>query len=350
LHERLRRLERVIQTLSNKAPADRRTAALPTDSGQDANQKLSGVDDIADRFGSLIVTEDSSRYVSPGLFSQLNDEVNISATQHALMAKVDDLKDLLEAESSGEDPSSPLVSSDQAFIFGLSSSNVELCVLHPRAETVPSYWAVFKETFDPVIKVLHVPTQEPQILDNATHLHALSKPAECLMFAIYYAAVTNLAPDQCQLQFGPRSELLERYRFGAQQALARAKFLQTSSISILQALTIFLVALRSNKEDTGLLGALGSVAVRIAQRLGLHRDGSHYANLSPFKQEMRRRLWWHMVMLDGRPMEDRTFDPRIYDFMADTKLPSNLNDCDLTMDMKELPESKLGCTDMTVSV
>jgi len=267
--------------------------------------------------------------------------------------KVDDLKDLLRRESGiEEDASSPEIwnmSSDQAFIFSLSSSNVQISVLHPRAETVRSYWEIFKETFDPVIKVLHVPTQEPQILENATRLHSLSRPAECLMFAIYYATITNLTPDQCRLQFGVKVDLLERYRFAVQQALARAKFLQTSSVSILQALTIFLIALRSNQEDSGLLGVLGSVAIRIAQRLGLHRDGSHYANLSPFKQEIRRRLWWHAVMLDGRALEDRTFDPRIYDFMADTKLPSNLNDTDLTIDMKELPAPKLGCTDMTAS-
>jgi hypothetical protein len=266
-----------------------------------------------------------------------------------LTAQVDDLKDLLRHESV-EDASPDIwnMSSDQAFIFGLSSSNVQISVLHPRPETVREYWEIFKDTFDPVIKVLHVPTQEPQILENATRLHSLSKPAECLMFAIYYAAISNLSPDQCKLRFGVKADLLERYRFAVQQALARAKFLQTSSVSILQALTIFLVALRSNQEDSGLLGVMGSIAIRIAQRLGLHRDGSHYANLSPFKQEMRRRLWWHAIMLEGRAMEDRTFDPRIYDFMADTKLPSNLNDADLTIDMKELPESKLGCTDITV--
>jgi hypothetical protein len=224
-----------------------------------------------------------------------------------------------------------------------------MSVLHPSVEEVLAYWEVFKENVDPVIKVLHVPTQESQILDNATHLHTLSRPAECLMFAIYYAAVSSLLPDQCELQFGSKSDLLERYRFGVQQALARAKFLQTSSVSILQALIIFLIALRSNEEDTGVLGVLGSVAIRIAQRLGLHRDGSHYAILSPFKQEIRRRLWWHTIMLDTRVFEDRSFDPRIYDIMGDTKLPRNLNDSDLTMDMKELPESKVGCTDMTVS-
>jgi hypothetical protein len=241
------------------------------------------------------------------------------------------------------------MSSDQGYIFGLSSSNVKMSALHPPAEQVRAYWEVFKENVDPVVKVLHVPTQEPQILDNAAHLNDLSRPAECVMFAIYYAAVSSLFPDECKHQFGSKADLLARYRFGIQQALARAEFLRTSSVCVLQAFIIFLMILRSNEEDTGVLGVLGSVAIRIAQRLGLHRDGSHYPNLTPFQQEIRRRLWWHTVMLDSRVREDLSFDPRIYDIIADTKLPRNVNDSDLTFDMKQLPESKVGCTDMTVS-
>jgi hypothetical protein len=88
----------------------------------------------------------------------------------------------------------------------------------------------------------------------------------------------------------------------------------------------------------------------MAQGLGLHRDGSHYQNLSIYKQEMRRRLWWHTAILDLRASEDLGSDPSIYDMMSDTKLPRNLNDCDIYFDMKELPESRVGCTDMTFSL
>jgi Fungal specific transcription factor domain len=230
----------------------------------------------------------------------------------------------------------------------MSSSNVDLSSLHPPAEVARAFWEIFKENVDPITKVFHVPTQEPQILENMTDLHDLSRPAECVMFVIYFCAIISLSPEQCRLQYGLKDNLIARYRFGVQQALARAKFLQTSSVCVLQTLIIFLITLRANQVDIGLLGVLGSVALRIAQRLGLHRDGSHYTNLSPFKQEIRRRLWWHTIMLDSRMGEDLSFDPRIYDMMADTKLPRNLNDSDLTLDMTELPESRVGCTDMTV--
>jgi hypothetical protein len=87
LHERLRRLERVIQTLSNsrhagETPKTTNAAAGLAESGaglQDADQP--DVDQIANRFGSLIVTDDQSRYVSPGMWSHLNDEV-VTLAEH----------------------------------------------------------------------------------------------------------------------------------------------------------------------------------------------------------------------------------------------------------------------------
>jgi hypothetical protein len=80
LHERLRRLERVIQTLSNSRPAGERLKTTDPDTASADGMGKPGrsdIDDIANRFGSLIVTEDSSRYVSPGLWNHLNDEVTI---------------------------------------------------------------------------------------------------------------------------------------------------------------------------------------------------------------------------------------------------------------------------------
>ena len=94
LHERLRRLERVIHTLSNsRSGASPRTVNSGTagaaESGaalQDAKEyrdKPADVDHIADRFGSLIVTEDASRYISPGIWTHLNDEVTIPQIVYA---------------------------------------------------------------------------------------------------------------------------------------------------------------------------------------------------------------------------------------------------------------------------
>ncbi len=169
------------------------------------------------------------------------------------------------------------------------------------------------------------------------------------MFSIYYAAITSTSPDECKYRFGEaKADLLARFRFGMEQALARADFLRTDSIFVLQSFIIYLVCLRRH-EDARTIWSLSSLALRMAQGLGLHRDGSNYPNVTPFKQEMRRRLWWQTVILDSSASEEIGCDSTIHEMIADTGLPRNLNDSDISFDMKELPESKVGFTDMTAS-
>jgi hypothetical protein len=91
---------------------------------------------------------------------------------------------------------------------------------------------------------------------------------------------------------------------------------------------------------------LSSCSIRIAQSLGLHRDGSKFG-LSPFDTEIRRRLWWQVCIVDVRASEDHGSDPSIMSSSYDTKLPTNCNDSDLDPSYKELPQPREGVSEMT---
>jgi Fungal specific transcription factor domain len=237
-------------------------------------------------------------------------------------------------------------SNHQGFIFGLSSQNVDMYSLHPPKEHVPIYWQLYRENVDPLVKIIHVPTMTPEILEAAQHLDSISKGMEALLMVIYYSAATSLWDDECREKFGEnKDDLLARYRFGVEQALARADFLETDEVVVLQAFVIFLICLRRN-DDARIIWTLTGLVVRMAQTLGIHRDGSHY-NLTPFQIEMRRRLWWQICILDARASEDHGSDPTIIEQVFDTQMPLNVNDSDLHPDMAELPEAKVGCTEMT---
>lgn len=97
----------------------------------------------------------------------------------------------------------------------------------------------------------------------------------------------------------------------------------------------------SNREDWGaaLIPDIGAI-VRIAMRLGLHRDPSHFPNITPFQGEMRRRTWTVICQIDtlssfhlGMPLAIRTGD-------GDTGPPRNLLDTDTDEAMSELPPSR----------
>jgi hypothetical protein len=87
------------------------------------------------------------------------------------------------------------------------------------------------------------------------------------------------------------------------------------------------------------------VVVRIAQRLGLHRDGSNH-KLSPFDAEIRRRTWWQIVFLDGHAsrLAGAGFPAWLAKF--DTKPPLNISDSDISPTMKDPPMAKEGATEM----
>lgn len=97
--------------------------------------------------------------------------------------------------------------------------------------------------------------------------------------------------------------------------------------------------------DPRSLWILTGVAVRIGQRIGLHRDGASL-ELPLFEVEMRRRLWWQIVLLDSRTAELSGSGTSVLAHLWDTKLPLNVNDCDLNSDIRQLPVEHTGITEM----
>jgi hypothetical protein len=191
--------------------------------------------------------------------------------------------------------------------------------LHPSEPQARDFWSVYKENVDCLVKVLHIPTIEPVLFDAFAHLDKIGKGFEALLFAIYYGAVTSTTAEDCLERWcEDRQTLLNRYRFGLEQAMARANFLYCDEVVVLQAFLIYLILLRRN-DDARKIWTLTGLVVRISQTLGIHRDGTHF-NLMPFEIEMRRRLWWQVCILDARSSEDHGCDPTIVEAQFDTKM------------------------------
>ena len=100
-----------------------------------------------------------------------------------------------------------------------------------------------------------------------------------------------------------------------------------------------------HQSDT--LFIFSGVAVRLARKMGLHRDGTSLG-LSPFETEMRRRLWWHILHADFRISELLGTNPSSDLFSSDTKMPLNVADEDLSPDMVDSPPERNGITSIVV--
>ncbi|KAJ3488117.1 hypothetical protein NLG97_g6262 [Lecanicillium saksenae] len=290
----------------------------------------------------------TARYVSSGFWSKMNDEINAIRAETQRLTDDDDESDYDESPMETPDPLSNLID-HHAFILGYRSVDVDLIKLHPLPSHATFLWSVFQENVEPLVKIIHVPTVDALLREARKDASSLSPENEALIFVIYFSAITALEPEEVQTNFGAdKFVLLARYRFAVEQALAKANFLNTSDITVLQAFTLFLLVGRRH-DDSRFCWSLTSLAVRLAQGMGLHRDGTHF-DLTPFETEMRRRVWWGLVTLDLRSGEELGTDMVIPDGGYDTHLPLNINDTDISKDSKEFPEPREGRSDCAVAV
>jgi hypothetical protein len=168
------------------------------------------------------------------------------------------------------------------------------------------------------------------------------------MFAVYSAAVMSVDEIDCREYLGEsRKTLLSRYIAATEAALSRARFMSTTNIVVLQALVLHLLSAREIYEPRAVWSLTG-VAVRIAQSMGLERDGSSLG-LRPFETEMRRRVWWQLKALDYQIAElcglskFRDLDPG----PDSTKWPTNVNDDHFHPGMASSPSASSSLTDMS---
>lgn len=119
-----------------------------------------------------------------------------------------------------------------------------LAKLHPDPLHIFKLWQTFLENVNPLIKLLHAPTLQPQILEAMSDLPKASKELEALMFSIYCISLASLQAGEVEKSFGEsKKKLLSRYRRGAQMSFKNVSLLRTSSIMVLQAFMLYLVCI-----------------------------------------------------------------------------------------------------------
>ncbi|KAK5168131.1 uncharacterized protein LTR77_006699 [Saxophila tyrrhenica] len=270
--------------------------------------------------GKLVVGREESRFTSGGFWAELDDE------------------------NTGEDsdgPTSPATQLADAMIAGCPDAESILFPsidpghgsvhLQPPVEQLFSLWQLFIDRVDPLLKILHVPTTQRQIFQASSQMMEDDPGFTALMFAICYAAISSTQNGLAS----EREATLTRYRHGLQSALVRAEFLSRPTLYSLQALVLFLICARHHTDRTYIWSVTG-VATRLATKIGLHQDPSSLG-MGPLAAEMRRRLWWQIVILDVLTAEENDMDPAIHEHMFDTKMPSNFNDQDLDSSMTAPP-------------
>ncbi|CAG9984367.1 unnamed protein product [Clonostachys byssicola] len=300
-------------------------------------------DNGAPRTGKLV----ASKYIDSNLWHDLGDEEIAYASTNREESGDNEEYDLQDAEedesmnlplSIGDNISDPLCG---AFL----GSQQSLLQHHPTHENAMIMWKAHAENVEPICKILHIPSTFEMLERVSQNPSTASKNEECLLFAIYHFAVFSMNDSQCFERLGqPRSTLMKEYHFATRQALVNASFLRTTEMSVLQALVLFLLSCRYFY-DPSTYWILTGVAIRIGQRIGLHRDGEKLG-LPPFEVQMRRRLFFQLLPLEGIASQLSGTGITAVPDHWDTLPPLNINDDQIWPGMTEKPQEQKGATDM----
>ncbi|KAK3367981.1 putative C6 transcription factor [Podospora didyma] len=301
-------------------------AILPKESTEAISLLLDRPETLASS-GRLVTTSGGARYIGNSVFKSMDIEDE-------------------EMDEENDDENWKLDPLSGALMGSLDAPKQSLVHYHPIYAHAMVLWQTYVDNVEPICKLLHSPSTLYMVNLAFCHPAALaSKAYECLLFAIYHFAVFAMTEQGCLDAFGqPRHVLLDKYHLATRQALVNASFLKTTNMSVLQALVLFLIPCRSHY-DAHTYWILTGVAFRIAQRMGIHRDGEKLG-LAPFEVQMRRRMFYQLLPLDGHAsIMVGTSLPFLPDEW-DTKPPLNINDDQIWPGMAESPQEAPGATDM----
>jgi Fungal specific transcription factor domain len=119
-----------------------------------------------------------------------------------------------------------------------------------------------------------------------------------LLFAVLFAASTTCSAENLKPHFdtGSNRSISLTFLSLTKASLTLVSFPQSPSLDSLSAYLVSQSMLMREEEAITTCSFVG-IALRIAQGMGLHRDGSHF-NLDPIQAEVRRRIWWYIIHTD----------------------------------------------------
>ncbi|KAI0135305.1 fungal-specific transcription factor domain-containing protein [Daldinia grandis] len=239
--------------------------------------------------------------------------------------------------------------SPDGFPFVVGGQFESVTSQHPSAIQIFQLWQIYLNNVNPLLKLTHTPTLQVRIIEAGASLDKVSRSLEALMFSIYLMAITSIDEEECQATFNEsRINLLAKYYYATQQALLNAGFMRNPDLTSLQAYLLYLMGIRQYSDPRSLF-CLTGIGVRLAQRMGLHRDGAQF-NLSPFEVEERRRLWWNLAGFDRRIGELCGSIITAISNGGNCKLPLNIDDANLHLHAKDPPSPYTGATEMMFSL
>ena len=114
--------------------------------------------------------------------------------------------------------------------------------MHPNPIQIFQLWQIYLDNVHPLLKPLHAPTVQQQLLKSVNDLTSVPPSMHALLFAVYSAAVLSMRDGASLETLGyDKQTMRSRFNAAARYALKKAGFLRSSDRIVFQAMVLIMV-------------------------------------------------------------------------------------------------------------
>ncbi|KAF9771447.1 hypothetical protein IL306_010913 [Fusarium sp. DS 682] len=174
---------------------------------------------------------------------------------------------------------------------------------------------------------------------NEASLHWIAQLFMMLSLGVFFNNFINSSELEGDSPL-PAQDRIRHYKACAGWALVWGKYTQPSSATLPAFLLYVESSFLFNRAAQMNCYVLSGVCIRLMLKMGLHRDPSKLANISPYEGEMRRRMWNMAIQVELLVSFHMGLPSMLQGIETDTAVPRNLDDHDFDEDSTELPLSR----------
>ncbi|KAF7549048.1 hypothetical protein G7Z17_g6663 [Cylindrodendrum hubeiense] len=264
----------------------------------------------------------------------------------AMLEDIEDLKSYFDQPDDIDDVEAGEYDSADLLLFARAgpSNREELLSYLPERKVADRLITRYFSSMSPSQHIVHRPSftrayakfwQNP----NEASLHWIAQLFMMLGLGVFFNTFINLSEVKGDSPDEPMDRM-RLYKSCAGWALAWGKYAQPTIVT----LPAFLLYVESyflfNRGAQTNCYILSGVCVRLMLKMGLHRDPSKLANISPFEGEMRRRMWNMAIQVELIVSFHMGLPSMLQGFETDTTVPRNLQDEDFDEDSVDLPPGR----------
>lgn len=270
----------------------------------------------------------------------------------AILDEIDDLKDMASGEADHtqdnvDSESQRLPGADLFFLHTYPITKMEIIAALPSRPVLDSIIARYFQTADmPVTLAIH----RRVFFKQYEKFWERPEDTPTMWLTILFGMMFIVA--YCVLYIIPGDQVIDKNTLLEYEnivTISREKMIQCLRLGnymkgtphTIEALLMFLQTEFIQGEDAhqGTWQLIGTI-IRVALKMGYHRDGSHFIEISPYEAEMRRRTWYLLMQFDIASASQTGLPRAIKESQCDTSEPRSLLDDDFDDETTQLPAGR----------